>query len=114
MTEIISMPVAATELEPYTLVRITPTGVAIATPPAESVAAKADGVVMQNALPLVQGSMSNIIIMGVAKVKLAGGETPVAGDYIAPNSSGYAVKDNTYGIYKVIRIAGEYADIIIK
>ena len=116
MAEIISSPVAATELEPYTFVRITSAGADKAVPPdaVNGISAKVDGVVMQNALPLVQGSMSNIIILGVAKVKLASGQTPVPGDLVAPDASGYAVVDNTYGTYKVIRQAGEYVDVIIK
>lgn len=116
MAEIISIPVAATELKPYTFARITSTGADVAVPPdaVNGVDAKVDGVIMQNALPLVEGSMANIIVMGVAKVKLAEGENPVPGDLVAPNASGYAVVDNTYGVYKVIRQAGEYVDVIIK
>jgi hypothetical protein len=116
MTEVISIPVAATELKPYTFVRITPTGADVAVPPdtVNGVGAKVDGVVLQNALPLVNKSMANIIILGVAKVKLATGETPVPGDLVAPDANGYAVVDNTYGVYKVIRQAGEYVDIILK
>ena len=112
--EIASMVIAAEELQPYTFVRITNAGLDVALPPTDSTPATVDGVVLPRAAPLIQGSIADFVILGIATVKLKDGETAKIGDWVAPNSNGEAVVDNTNGVYKVIRVHGQYVDVIIK
>ncbi|ACV25352.1 hypothetical protein QIT38_gp12 [Methanocaldococcus fervens tailed virus 1] len=108
MAEVVSLPIAATELEPYTFVKITDTGLVVGN------STGIDGVVLPRAAPLVKGAIADVIVLGVATVKLADGENPKVGDYVLADTSGCAVVDNENGRFKVIRVHGQYVDVLIK
>lgn len=47
------------------------------------------------------GKPMDVLVSGVAEVKLAAGQTVAAGDYVKPDGSGKAVKDNANGRFRV-------------
>jgi len=64
---------------------------------------------------IAAGSNANMEWHGVYPVAIKSGETIVAGDKINADATTFeAIKDNTNGLYEVVRVRGSYADVWFK
>jgi|GEM_PF-6773359 len=120
----ISVKVRQSGMQKHTFVKITASGIVPATPvidaTGEVTATGADGVVFDGVLEddgtLKVGSYADIIGVGKAQVKIKDGETISIGDLVIPSSdgSGLAIKSPNSVGYRVYRVLGNYAYIILK
>ncbi|MEM4625652.1 MAG: DUF2190 family protein [Candidatus Pacearchaeota archaeon] len=58
----------------------------------------------------------DVIVIGIAEVEVANGQSVVPGDLVKANASGQAVKDNNNGKYvvKTGAVGGGFAEILIR
>jgi len=58
----------------------------------------------------------DVVVLGIAEVEVASGQTIQAGDLVKSDTEGKAVKDNTNGIYlaRTGGTAGELIEVLIR
>ena len=122
---LVSKKVANTGMELYTFATINSEGIVPATTTidattGEVTSTNADGVLfsgeLENDGTLKQGTIADIVAIGVCPVIIKPVETIAQGDIVVPDSDGkgYAVKSNTSVGFIVERVEGNYAYVIIK
>jgi hypothetical protein len=60
------------------------------------------------------GAPMDVVVLGLAEVKFASGQTPVVGDYVKSDATGFAVVDNTNGKIKVKSVGTSMVEVLMR
>ncbi|MCS3901594.1 hypothetical protein [Methanococcus voltae] len=104
----------AESIEPNTFVTIGQTGVLKASGADIIGVLSNEGCYDTKTNKLEAESIGNIFVLGVQRVKTNEASLIQSGDYVIAGTEGYAIKSGTATGFKVMRVSGNYVDVLLR